>query len=335
MSFVPNAQRAVVVVALKKAELISDRPVPTLRDDYILVKTVAVALNPTDWKHVDYFAPPEALIGCDYAGIVEEVGKDVKKPFKKGDRVCGFAHGGNAVQLEDGAFADFQEAATLGIRMSTVGQVLYQSLKLAPPSDPVAQPEPLLIYGGSTATGTLAIQMAKLSNYQVITTCSPHNHDLVKSLGADAAFDYKDPNAAAEIRKFTNNKLKFVFDTISIESSANLCADAVSTEGGENTALLQVSLPRKDINSRFALAYTLLGEDFMFGPHKFPAQPENRAFAEQFWSLAEKLLADDKIKVHPYVVGKDGLKGVIDGLDLLRRQQVSGQKLVYNVAETP
>ena len=353
MSFVPHVQKAVVVVAPKKAELISDRPLPTLRDHYMLVKTVAVALNPTDWKHLDYsFAPPGAIIGCDYAGIVEEVGKDVKKPFKKGDRVCGFAHGGNALQLEYGAFAEyivvkgdlqihipdnlsFQEAATLGVGISTVGHALYQSLKLAHPSDPVAQPEPLLIYGGSTATGTLAIQMAKLSNYQVITTCSPRNNDLVKSRGADAAFDYKDPNVAAEIRRFTNNKLKFVFDTISVESSAKLCSDAVSTEGGEYTALLRVSLPRKDINARYTLAYTIFGEEFMYGSQKFPVQPENRAFAEQFWPVVRKLLADGKIKVHPYVVGKDGLKGVIEGLDLLRREQVSGLKLVYNIAETP
>lgn len=33
-------------------------------------------------------------IGCDYAGIVEEVGSKVTKGFKKGDKVCGFAHGG-------------------------------------------------------------------------------------------------------------------------------------------------------------------------------------------------------------------------------------------------
>ena len=62
----------------------------------------------------------------------------------------------------------------------------------------------------------------------------------------------------------------------------------------------------------------------MFGRQEFAAQPENRAFAEQFWALAEKLLAEGKIKVHPYVVGNDGLKGVIQGLDLLRQEQVSG-----------
>lgn len=62
---------------------------------YILVKTKAVALNPTDWKAIH---DPSGFAagtrpGVDFAGIVEEVGPDVKKNFKTGDRVCGIAFG--------------------------------------------------------------------------------------------------------------------------------------------------------------------------------------------------------------------------------------------------
>lgn len=42
-----------------------------VRDDYILIKVKAVALNPTDWKHIAFISPPGSKIGCDYAGIVE------------------------------------------------------------------------------------------------------------------------------------------------------------------------------------------------------------------------------------------------------------------------
>lgn len=179
----PTTQKAIVLQAPKNAQLVTDRPIPHLRDGYILVKTVAVALNPTDWKHIDFLAKPGPLIGCDYAGTVEAVGAGVTKPFQKGDRVAGFAHGGDAVQHENGAFAEyivakadmqmripdgvsFEEAATLGVGITTVGQGLYQSLKLPLPTVPAGQNEkkglPVLIYGGSTATGTLAIQFAKL-----------------------------------------------------------------------------------------------------------------------------------------------------------------------------
>lgn len=156
-----------------------DAPIPQLRPDYILVKTVAVALNPTDWKHIDKYATPSATVGCDYAGTVSAVGAAVTSPFKNGDRVAGFVHGGNYVQPEDGAFGEyvvakgdiqmavpenvsFEEAATLGVGVTTVGQGLYQSLGLPLPDAPAKERLPVLIYGASTATGTLAVQFAKL-----------------------------------------------------------------------------------------------------------------------------------------------------------------------------
>ena len=123
---------------------------------------------------------------------LQEVGSAVTKPFKKGDRIAGFAHGGNTVYHEDGAFSNyitakgdiqvkipddlsFEEAATLGVGVLTVGQALYHSMKLPFPGDVKGDEKeklPVLIYGGSTATGSLAIQFAKLSGATVVTTCS-------------------------------------------------------------------------------------------------------------------------------------------------------------------
>ena len=347
-----STQKAIVVIEKGKEGLVTDRPIPQLRDDYMIVKTVSVGLNPTDWKHIAYLSPPGVLVGCDYSGVVEAVGKDVRKKFAKGDRVCGFTHGCNSVQPEDGAFAEyiavkgdlqwkipeamsFQEAATLGVGISTVGQALYQSLKLALPTEPIKDNTPILIYGGSTATGTLAIQFAKLSGYKVLTTCSPRNFDLVRSLGADEVYDYKDANAAAEIRKATDNKLKLAFDCISIEASAAFCDNALSTEGGEYSALLSVKIERENVNDRSTLAYTTVGEAFSFGDTPIPAKPEDRAHAEKFIPIAEGLLNQGKLKVHPPKVGPNGLQGVMEGLKLLKEDKVSGEKLVYNVSETP
>ncbi|KAE8342134.1 hypothetical protein BDV24DRAFT_162685 [Aspergillus arachidicola] len=292
-------QQAVVVIQPSKEGLVMDRLIPSLRDDYVLVKTVSVALNPTDWKHVTYRSPPGVLIGCDFAGVVKAVGKGVKTPWKKGDRICGFAHGCNALQPEDGAFAEyivvkgdiqmkipenlsFQEAATLGVGINTVAQGLYQSLKLSLPTEPNKETIPILIYGGSTATGTLAVQFAKLSGYRVFTTCSPRSFGLVRSLGADVVFDYKDPNSAEDIRKETQNNLKLVFDCISLESSAQFCEVALSTDGGEYSSLLPVKVDRANVNSRFTLCYTVIGEEFKFGNITIPARPEDRAHAEMF-----------------------------------------------------
>lgn len=170
-----------VVYRGKQAVVEGDRPIPKLRDDYLLVKVAAVALNPTDWKHVaGDMAAEGGLIGCDFSGYVEEVGSAVTKSWSKGDRVMGVAHGGNFVQPDDGSFAEyivakgdvqikmpdgltFEQAATVPLGAFTVGQGLYQqALKLNLPTDPVKTGEYVLIYGGSTATGALGVQYATL-----------------------------------------------------------------------------------------------------------------------------------------------------------------------------
>ena len=69
-------------------------PMPKLLDDYVLVKTVAVAINPTDWTTLEAAGDDGTLVGCDFAGTVEEIGPAVTKSLKKGDRVVGCAHGG-------------------------------------------------------------------------------------------------------------------------------------------------------------------------------------------------------------------------------------------------
>ena len=118
-------------------------------------------------------------IGCDVSGVVEEIGVDVKTDVKLGDSVFGLCHGANMNNLEDGAYAEFamvkdghfaqlpkdltfEAAATLGVGVTTVGQALYRTLKLPLPTEPSKGNIAILIYGGSTATGTLAIQYAKL-----------------------------------------------------------------------------------------------------------------------------------------------------------------------------
>lgn len=84
-----STQKAIRIKDAGKAELVTNAPIPKLRDDYILVKTAAVALNPTDWKHVDFLASPGAIVGCDYSGTVQQAGTTVHNGIKAGDRVMG------------------------------------------------------------------------------------------------------------------------------------------------------------------------------------------------------------------------------------------------------
>jgi len=100
-----STTKAVVVVQLKMAG-VCEVLLPKVRDDWVLVRIKAVAINPTDWKHVAYGAADVGCrVGCDYSGIVEQVGKNVTN-FSKGDRITGWIHGGyvDAICL----FADHQ-----------------------------------------------------------------------------------------------------------------------------------------------------------------------------------------------------------------------------------
>lgn len=173
--------KAIVYQGPQQAAVVGDRAGPQLRDEFLLVKVIAVALNPTDWKHVEYgLTVPGSILGLDYAGVVQEVGSKVTKDFKIGDRVCGLAHGGNQNNLNDGAFAEyivvkgdiqmkipenmsFEEGATLGCSVGSAGQGLYDNvgLGLTPPSQPTEHSETVLIYGGTSATGIMGIQFAK------------------------------------------------------------------------------------------------------------------------------------------------------------------------------
>lgn len=205
-------------------------------------------------------------VGCDYVGTVLQVGPRVTKDFKPGDRIAGFTHGVNAVEREDGCFAEYavvkgdvqckvpdnvsdEEASTLGVGITTVGQSLYQSLGLPFPGSGKSS-EPLLIYGGSTATGSLAIQFALLSGCQVITTCSPRNFAFVKALGAVEAFDYHDFDCASKIREYTNDKLTRVLDCISDSESAKISSEAISSQGGQVSYLLAPKHDRTDVENK-------------------------------------------------------------------------------------
>ena len=97
----PYAQNfGLIRTATGKAELLPI-PLQKLPDDYVRVKTVAVAINPTDWTTLEAKGLDGSLVGCDWAGIIEEVGPAVTKSLTKGDRVAGCSHGGKMASFED------------------------------------------------------------------------------------------------------------------------------------------------------------------------------------------------------------------------------------------
>ncbi|CAK7223482.1 putative secondary metabolism biosynthetic enzyme [Sporothrix bragantina] len=369
-SSIPATTRALVVRGKGDIALDPSISTPKLRDDYLLVRTTAVALNPTDWKSSEMMMGGNTVgtrVGCDYAGIVVAVGDKVTQPFKVGDRIAGGAHGSNQAQKEDGAFGEYiavkpdlafkipdfmsnEDAASLPLGLTTVGQGFFQGLKLNTPEDPVKTPENILIYGGATATGQLGIQYAKLAGYRVLTTASAKHTEHLKSLGASEVMDYHDTEAAlAGIKKALNGEaLRYAWDTVSSNETADFCAKALaftpqSAASGEGSlhyyCLLSVDIEKiKKVDARIegnvTLYYTAFGEEFEKWM-VFPANKEHLKFAQKFWEQTRKLIDAGKIKPAQTFAnrGGTGLEGVLEGLKELKANKVSGGKLVYTISQ--
>lgn len=216
---------------------------------------------------------------------------------------------------------------------------MYKRLQLPLPSEPSKVPFPILIYGGSTATGMVGIHFAKLSGLQVITTCSPHNFELVKSFGADAVFDYKSPTCAADIKEFTRNRLTYSWDCTG--DGAGVCAAAMSdAEPGvygtimpSDYELITKTNPKVE-GQPFMRGYDAQGENYLwFGQIPVTPDLEEMKYYQFFLELTQPFLENGSIKPPRAVLNKtgSGLEGVLKGLEDMEAGKISGEKLVYTI----
>ena len=181
---------------------LADVDPPDIGDDELLVRVHAAAANPLDWHFTTgtpyvlraaagLRRPKQAVRGVDMAGVVERVGSSVSA-FAIGDRVFGGARGAFAelvavaaddvVKVPDGS--GFEEAAAMPVAAITALQGLRDHGRLR-------SGQSVLINGAAGGVGTYAVQIAKAMGATVTGVCSTRNVELVRSLGADRVFDYK------------------------------------------------------------------------------------------------------------------------------------------------
>jgi NADPH:quinone reductase-like Zn-dependent oxidoreductase len=152
----------------------------------------------------------------------------------------------------------FEEAAQLGIAPFTALQCLHQTLELPSPFEAGSGlHRNILVWGGASSVGQYVIQFAKLNGLRVTTTASPKNFDLVKGLGADEVFDYKDENVVEKIRTATGNTLDIAIDTISEGRTPEQVTAAIGDKGGKVAIILPYESPRPNITVTFSRASDL------------------------------------------------------------------------------
>ncbi|KAL2864253.1 zinc-binding alcohol dehydrogenase family protein [Aspergillus lucknowensis] len=354
---IPPAQTAIVQGEAGELYVKHDSPTPQPAPDQILVKVAAVALNPCDFKMAERFPSPGAVDGCDFSGIVVGIGADAARTstFALGDRVFGAVHGSNPIDLLTGSFAEYvaidagflfrtpavlddETAAGIGATgLGTLGLALYKTLQLkGTPEQPIGNGEYVLVYGGSTSVGTMAIQLLKLSGYRAIATCSPKNFDLVRSYGAEHVFDYNDPDVASKIRTLTRNSLRFALDIITEVKTTKHCYAAIGRAGGRYACLEKYAdhlHTRKTVTPELVMGIRILGKrialDHGYGSE---ASPELREFGVKWYQILQKLIDEGKIRSHPIKLIPDRFEGILNGLPLLKSRVVSAQKMVVPIA---
>lgn len=194
--------KAIVIEQYGGAEELIEKelPKPEIQHNQVLIEMHATSVNPIDWKVREGYMKENIpfefplILGWDAAGVIAEVGKDVKS-FKVGDEV--FAR----PAMENGTYAEyvavnedlvalkpsdvsFEEAASVPLAGLTAWQCLIDFGQIKPG-------DKVLIHAGSGGVGSLGIQIAKSFGAYVLSTASAKNEAFLKELGVDEFINYE------------------------------------------------------------------------------------------------------------------------------------------------
>ncbi len=192
----------------------TDKPIPKVNE--VLIKIHAASVNAADWHILradpfpvrfesGLFKPKYNSPGADIAGVVEAVGADVTE-FNKGDEVYVDLSGNNF-----GGYAEYVAVPTKNIAHKPISLSFEEAAAIpmaavtaltALEKGDIKNAGTVAINGASGGVGTFAIQLAKYFGVEVTAICSTKNIELVKSIGADFAIDYKNEDFTEGTKKY-------------------------------------------------------------------------------------------------------------------------------------
>ncbi len=195
-----------------EALAIGEAPLPQVRRGEVLIQVKAAGLNRADiQQRKGHYPPPRGeseILGMEVSGHIAAVGAEVYR-WKEGDAVCALLAGGGYAEycavpqgqcLPIPGGVSVVDAAALPEAAFTVWANLFDTQILRPVDS-------LLVQGGSSGIGSFAIQAARFFGSRVITTAgSKEKCDFCLSLGAEAAFNYREQNWVAETWAWSSGK---------------------------------------------------------------------------------------------------------------------------------
>ena len=192
---------------------LTQRPTPTPASHELLIRVAYAGVNRPDiaQRKGRYPAPPGApadIPGLEVSGTVESTGTETTR-FKPGDQVCALLSGGGYgeyVTVPEGQCLplprgfSLKQAAALPETVFTVWHNVFQRGQLK-------SGEKLLVHGGTSGIGVMAIQMAKAAGATVLTTAGTDEKcKACEQLGAALSINYNKQDFTSEVLNFTQNK---------------------------------------------------------------------------------------------------------------------------------
>lgn len=338
----PENRAAWLVRKQDAVQVVNDAPYNKPEADEIVIQTKAAAINPADvvlQKVGIIIDTYPAILGCDVAGVVEEVGTGIAD-FRVGDRVIGQAQpypGGiykysgfqHYVVLKLPLIAKIPDdttwanAAVLPLGINTAASCLFQNgtLALEMPPSKREKGETLLIWGASSSVGSCGVQLAAAAGYEIFGIASRKNHDFVKSIGAAQTFDQSDPNLVEEIVSALKGKACVgAYDAVSNEKTLHTICDILHASGARK--LVAAISPGAEGHTKHEVTIKT----------NFSNRNAETPVGQQIWRVyLEPALASGAIQCKPRaeIVGH-GLESVQKAMDLLA-QGVSAKKLVVTI----
>ncbi|AEG47924.1 NAD(P)H quinone oxidoreductase, PIG3 family [Sphingobium chlorophenolicum L-1] len=187
------------------------RPVPAPGPDEVLIKVAAAGVNRPDvmQRRGNYPPPPGAsdIPGLEVSGVIVAAGGSAE--LLVGQRVCALVSGGGYAEYAVAPAGqclpvpddyDLVEAAALPETLFTVWSNLFERAY-------VVEGDTVLVHGGTSGIGTMAISLCKLFDITVIVTCgSDEKCGQAKAWGADHAINYRSQDFVEEVKRITGGQ---------------------------------------------------------------------------------------------------------------------------------